>query len=153
VITGYSGRINYGRTGAVVETITKLRLTRDLALAQGSRSRAEFPKVQEVLTVASDPRCFLRPVMGRQSEARIAADECVSRVRMRWTQSRRPWMLALVDKSPSGDGDGPVAVPAVYRGTEGRPGPVSFTLDVGGERVRHPPSWRRRHRLRLAERA
>lgn len=77
MITGYSGRINYGRTGAVVETITKLRLTRDLALAQGSRSRAEFPKVQEVLTVASDPRCFLRPVMGRQSEARIAANECI----------------------------------------------------------------------------
>ena len=42
-------------------------------------------------------------------------------------------MLALVDRSPSGDGDGP-AVPAVYRGTEGRPGPVLFTLDVDGER-------------------
>ena len=43
-------------------------------------------------------------------------------------------MLALVDRSPSGDGDGPPAVPAVYRGTEGRPGPVLFTLDVDGER-------------------
>jgi len=29
---------------------------------------------------------------------------------------------------------GPLAVPAVYRGTEGRPGPVLFTLDVDGER-------------------
>jgi hypothetical protein len=43
-------------------------------------------------------------------------------------------MLALVDRSPSGDGDGPPAVPAVYRGTEGRPGPVLLTLDVDGER-------------------
>jgi hypothetical protein len=43
-------------------------------------------------------------------------------------------MLALVDRSPSGEGDGPPAVPAVYRGTEGRPGPVLFTLDVDGER-------------------
>ena len=43
-------------------------------------------------------------------------------------------MLALVDRSPSGDGDDPRAVPAVYRGTEGRPGPVLFTLDVDGER-------------------
>ena len=42
-------------------------------------------------------------------------------------------MLALVDRSPSGDGDGP-AVPAVYRGTEGRPGPVLFTLDADGKR-------------------
>jgi hypothetical protein len=48
-------------------------------------------------------------------------------------QSWRPWMLALVDKSPSGDRDGAPAVPAVYRGTEGRPGPVLFTLDVDGE--------------------
>ena len=48
-------------------------------------------------------------------------------------QSRRPWMLALVDTSPSGDRDG-ASVPAVYRGTEGRPGPVLFTLDVDGER-------------------
>jgi hypothetical protein len=37
-------------------------------------------------------------------------------------------------QSPSGDGDGPAAVPAVYGGTEGRPGPVLFTLDVDGER-------------------
>ena len=43
-------------------------------------------------------------------------------------------MLALVDRNPSGDGDGPAAVPAVYRGAEGRPGPVLFTLDVDGER-------------------
>jgi hypothetical protein len=42
-------------------------------------------------------------------------------------------MLALVDRSPGGDGD-PPAIPAVYRGTEGRPGPVLFTLDVDGER-------------------
>jgi hypothetical protein len=42
-------------------------------------------------------------------------------------------MLALVDRSPSGDGDGLPAVPVVYRGTEGRPGPVLFTLDVDGE--------------------
>ena len=42
-------------------------------------------------------------------------------------------MLVLVDRSPSGDGDDP-PVPAVYRGTEGRPGPVLFTLDVDGER-------------------
>src|SRR6201982_3896293 len=31
-------------------------------------------------------------------------------------------------------GHAPSAVPAVYRGTEGRPGPVLFTLDVDGER-------------------
>ena len=43
-------------------------------------------------------------------------------------------MLALVDRIPSGDGAGPPAVPAVYRGTEGRPGAVLFTLDVDGER-------------------
>lgn len=48
-------------------------------------------------------------------------------------QGRRPWMLALVDRSPSGDGDGPPAVPAVYRGTGGRPRPVLFTPDVDGE--------------------
>ena len=75
-----------------------------------------------------------RPTASPPDRPRNAADECVSRVRMRWIQSRRPWMLALVDKSPSGDGDGPVAVPAVYCGTEGRPGPVLFTLDVDGER-------------------
>src|SRR6202451_2058260 len=60
-------------------------------------------------------------------------DECVSRARMRWTRSRRPWMLALVDRSPSGDGHRP-PVPVVYRGTEGRPGPALLTLDVDGER-------------------
>jgi hypothetical protein len=43
-------------------------------------------------------------------------------------------MLVLVDRSPSGDGNGPPAVPAVYRGTEGTSGPVLFTLDVDGER-------------------
>ena len=43
-------------------------------------------------------------------------------------------MLAVVDRSPSGDGHGPPAVPAEYRGTEGRPGPVLSTLDVDGER-------------------
>ncbi len=43
-------------------------------------------------------------------------------------------MLALVDSSRSGDGDEPPAMPGVYRGTEGRSGPVLFTLDVDGER-------------------
>ena len=42
-------------------------------------------------------------------------------------------MLVVVG-SLSGDGVGVPAVPAVYRGTEGRPGPVLFTLDVDGER-------------------
>ena len=42
-------------------------------------------------------------------------------------------MLALVDRSHSGDGDGVPVVPAVYLGTEGRSGPVLFTLDVDGE--------------------
>ena len=42
-------------------------------------------------------------------------------------------MLTLVDRSPSGDGDGP-PVPALYRGTDGIPGPVLFTLVVDGER-------------------
>jgi hypothetical protein len=42
-------------------------------------------------------------------------------------------MLALVDRSPSGDSYSPPAVPAVYRGTDGMPGPVLFTLDVDGE--------------------
>src|SRR5260221_5788537 len=43
-------------------------------------------------------------------------------------------MLALVDSSRSGDGDEPPAMPGVYRGTEGRSGPVLFTFDVDGER-------------------
>jgi hypothetical protein len=43
-------------------------------------------------------------------------------------------MLAVVERSPNGDSDGPHAVPGVYRGTGGRPGPVLFTLDVDGER-------------------
>jgi hypothetical protein len=42
-------------------------------------------------------------------------------------------MLALVDRSPSGDGNDPLAVPAAYHGTGGSPGPVLFTLDVDGE--------------------
>jgi hypothetical protein len=42
-------------------------------------------------------------------------------------------MMALVDRSPIGDGDTP-PVPTVYRETEGRPRPVLFTLDVDGER-------------------
>jgi hypothetical protein len=47
-------------------------------------------------------------------------------------------MLAVVDSNPggsipSGDGGRPPAVPAVYPGPEGRPGPVLYTLDVDGE--------------------
>ena len=42
-------------------------------------------------------------------------------------------MLALVDRSTSGDGDCP-AIPAVHGGTKGGPGPVLFTLNVDGER-------------------
>ena len=38
-----------------------------------------------------------------------------------------------MDRSPDGAGDGP-PVPAAYRGTEGRPEPVLFTLEVDGER-------------------
>jgi hypothetical protein len=44
--------------------------------------------------------------------------------------SRRPWMVVLVDRSPSGDGDTPPAVPAAY---EARPGPVLLNLDIDGE--------------------
>jgi hypothetical protein len=44
-----------------------------------------------------------------------------------------PWILAVVDRSPSSRSDDPHAIPDVYRGTAGRPGPV-FTLDVDGER-------------------
>jgi hypothetical protein len=43
-------------------------------------------------------------------------------------------MLPVVDISSSGNGDAPPPVPAVYRETEGSPGPVLFTLDVDGER-------------------
>ena len=43
-------------------------------------------------------------------------------------------MLALVARSPGGDCEDPSAVPAVYRGTVGTPGPVLFTLEVDGER-------------------
>jgi len=45
-----------------------------------------------------------------------------------------PWILAVVDRSPSGGNDDPRAIPDVYRGTAGRPGRVLFTLDVDGER-------------------
>jgi hypothetical protein len=41
------------------------------------------------------------------------------------------WILAVVDRSGSDD---PHALPDVYRGTAGKPGPISFTLDVDGER-------------------
>ena len=74
------------------------------------------------------------PADMRQSEAQIAADECASRARIRWTQSQAAVHAALVDRSADGDGDGPPVVPAVYRGKEGWPGPVLFTLDVEGER-------------------
>jgi hypothetical protein len=43
-------------------------------------------------------------------------------------------MLALVDRSPGGDGDSPSAVPAVFCGAEEGPGPVLFTLQADGER-------------------
>ena len=39
-----------------------------------------------------------------------------------------------MDRSPSGGSDDPSAIPDVYRGPDGRPGPVLFTLDVDGER-------------------
>jgi hypothetical protein len=39
-----------------------------------------------------------------------------------------------VDKSSSGGSDDLHAIPAVYRGTAGRPGSVLFTLDVDSER-------------------
>jgi len=45
-----------------------------------------------------------------------------------------PWILAVVDRSPSGGSDDPHPIPDVYRGNPGRPGPVLFTLDVDGER-------------------
>ena len=48
--------------------------------------------------------------------------------------SRPAPQVRLVDRSPNGDGNGLPAVPAVYRATEGSPGPVLFTLDVDGER-------------------
>jgi hypothetical protein len=45
------------------------------------------------------------------------------------------WILAVVDESrPTGDSDDAHAVPDVYRGIAGRPGPVLFTLEVDGER-------------------
>jgi hypothetical protein len=44
------------------------------------------------------------------------------------------WILAVVDRSRSGGGDDPHAIPDVYRGTAGRPAPILFTLDVDGER-------------------
>jgi hypothetical protein len=42
-------------------------------------------------------------------------------------------MLAVVDRDGSSDEGRPPAVPGVYRGTEGRPGPVLLTVDVDGE--------------------
>jgi hypothetical protein len=46
----------------------------------------------------------------------------------------RPWILAVVDASPGGGSDDPSAALDLYRGTDGGPGPVLFTLDVEGER-------------------
>src|ERR1700722_13374785 len=60
VITGYSARINYGRTGIMVEAVTELRFTGDLDLAQIVNVAAELPEVQEVLTVAGDPDALVR---------------------------------------------------------------------------------------------
>jgi hypothetical protein len=45
-----------------------------------------------------------------------------------------PWILAVVNRSPSGADEDPSAVPDVYRGTDGTPGPALLTLDVDGER-------------------
>jgi hypothetical protein len=44
-----------------------------------------------------------------------------------------------VNRRPSGGSDDANAVPDVYRGIAGRPGPVMFTSDVDGERfaIRH----------------
>lgn len=39
-----------------------------------------------------------------------------------------------MDSSPGGGSGDPHAIPAVYRGNAGRPGPVLFTLAVDGER-------------------
>jgi hypothetical protein len=52
---------------------------------------------------------------------------------MRWAVPGS-WILAVVDRSPSGGSDDAHAIPDVYRGTAGRPGPVLLTLDVEGER-------------------
>ena len=60
VITGYSARINYGRSGTVIEAVTELRFTGDLDLAQIVSFAAELPEVQEVLTVAGDPDALVR---------------------------------------------------------------------------------------------
>jgi hypothetical protein len=45
-----------------------------------------------------------------------------------------PWILSVVNRSPSGGSDDANAVPDEYRGIAGRPGPVMLTLDVDGER-------------------
>ncbi len=50
-------------------------------------------------------------------------------------------MLALVDMDLGGDEGDPLAVPSVYRGPEGRPGPVLFTLDVDGELFAIRRAW------------
>jgi hypothetical protein len=47
---------------------------------------------------------------------------------------RGPRILAIVARNPGGGSDDPLAIPDVYRGTEGKPGPVLFTLEVDGER-------------------
>lgn len=39
-----------------------------------------------------------------------------------------------MERSRSGGSDPPSAVPDVYSGTAGRPGPILFALDVDGER-------------------
>jgi hypothetical protein len=43
-------------------------------------------------------------------------------------------MLVVMDSWSGVDDASPRAVPAIYRGHEGRPGPVLFTLTVDGER-------------------
>src|ERR1700683_4675510 len=108
------------------------RTPRTRQSGHGARSVGEIDShPYSAFSAALDPRIDERRLPPTPLNSLL--DECVSRARMRWTRSRRPWMLALVDRSPSGDGHRP-PVPVVYRGTEGRPGPVLFTLDVDGER-------------------
>ena len=45
-----------------------------------------------------------------------------------------------MDKAPSGGEHDPLAVPDVYRGPEGRPAPVLFTLTVDGEMLAIRPA-------------
>ena len=72
----------------------------------------------------------------RQSETRIRQMSASAERRCDGHQRRQPWMLALMDRSPSGNGVGP-PVPAVYRGTEGKPEPVLFTPRRRWRTVRH----------------